>query len=372
MKRNFFLLLLAGAFAQNPLIGNVSAVYDLLERVIPGSSSHFVLSLSTSNCANLAAPCFLMEDQGGQVAIKGSSASELTAALGTYFREYCNMTIGWPRGGGSNIFTPSPWPALGSPISRRRIVPWSYIMNVCTHSYSLVWYDWAAWSAFIDWMALSGINMALAMTGQEEVQYKMFAQLGVSDNDIRSWFNGPAFLTWSRGQNEYGNDISGPLPRSWMQAQWSLQKQILARYRSLGITSQLPGFQGNVPAQLKSIFRDSNMTLQGDTAWMDSLDPLYGQIADLWMSTLLADFGTDHWYQLDGYFNGGTAPWLPHKSTTLRSSAPVGAEACTWTEVKNAYLASCSDNCADFGSVAEAQVMIIIRCGEGLEGADED
>jgi len=20
--------------------------------------------------------------------------------------------------------------------------------------------------------------------------------------------------------------------------------------------------------------------------------------------------GTDHWYQLDGYFNGGTAPWL--------------------------------------------------------------
>ena len=28
------------------------------------------------------------------------------------------------------------------------------------------------------------------------------------------------------------------------------------------------------------------------------------------MKELIADFGTDHWYQLDGYFNGGTAPWL--------------------------------------------------------------
>ncbi len=75
-------------------------------------------------------------------------------------------------------------------------------MNVCTHSYSLVWYTWDQWSAFIDWMALSGINLALAMTGQEEIQYKIFSQLGLSDMDIRTWFNGPAFLTWSRGQNE--------------------------------------------------------------------------------------------------------------------------------------------------------------------------
>ena len=47
-------------------------------------------------------------------------------------------------------------------------------------------------------------------------------------------FNGPALLTWSRGQNEYGNNIAGPLPRSWMRAQWDLQKLILQRYRELG------------------------------------------------------------------------------------------------------------------------------------------
>jgi hypothetical protein len=36
-------------------------------------------------------------------------------------------------------------------------------------SYSLVWYQWSDWERFIDWMALSGINLFLGMTGQEEV-----------------------------------------------------------------------------------------------------------------------------------------------------------------------------------------------------------
>ena len=80
--------------------------------------------------------------------------------------------------------------------------------------------------------------------GQEEVQYKVFAQLGLNDTTIRGWFNGPAFLAWSRGQNSFGTGIGGPLPRAHMQAQWRLQKRILARTRSLGMTGQLPAFQG--------------------------------------------------------------------------------------------------------------------------------
>jgi alpha-N-acetylglucosaminidase len=133
----------------------------------------------------------------GKVAIDGSTASELAYGVGLYFREICNMTIGWKWGGGSKVFIPSQWPTIGSKsITKKRLVPWSYMMNVCTHSYSLVWYSWSDWEEFIDWMALSGINLFLAMTGQEEVQYKVFQKFGVDDASIRSWFNGPAFLTW--------------------------------------------------------------------------------------------------------------------------------------------------------------------------------
>lgn len=135
-------------------------------------------------------------------------------------------------------------------------------------------YTWAQWSVYIDWTALSGVNLVLAMTGQEEVQHKVFQKFGLDDLTIRRWFNGPATLAWSRGQNEQGNDNAGPLPRSWMKAQWQLQRQIVARYRELGIVGQLPGFQGNVPAALKEVHHDSNITIAGDTGWMDSLDPV--------------------------------------------------------------------------------------------------
>jgi hypothetical protein len=263
-------------------------------------------------------------------------------------------------------------------------------------------------------MALSGINLFLAMTGQEEVQYQVFSKLGVADADIRSWFNGPAFLTWSRGQNEYGAGIAGPLPRSWMRAQHALQVQILGRARSLAISSQLPGFQGNVPIQLKAILSDANITQQGDTGWMYSVDPAFGRIADMWMQQLLGDFGRDgdqpgsnglQWYQLDGYFNGGTAPWLDARRRASRpaprgvgrrsaderaawraargahalaatrarggralpprapaggaAAAPVavaaGLPACAWSGREAGYLAGCAQNCKSFPTVAAAQ-----------------
>ena len=46
-----------------------------------------------------------------------------------------------------------------------------------------------------DFQALLGVNLNLAMTGQEEVQWKVFTQLGLSDAEIRGWFNGPAYGT---------------------------------------------------------------------------------------------------------------------------------------------------------------------------------
>jgi alpha-N-acetylglucosaminidase len=54
-----------------------------------------------------------------------------------------------------------------------------------------VWFDAKAWVAHIDWMALQGINVFYALTGQEEVQYKTFLKFGLKDVDIREFFNGP-------------------------------------------------------------------------------------------------------------------------------------------------------------------------------------
>ena len=95
----------AAATPQAPA-GNVSAVYDLLDRVLPaGSSEHFDLSLGAGCLSG-----FVLADSAasGKVQISGATASDLSAGVGYYLMEYANLTFGWPRGGGSNMVLPAP------------------------------------------------------------------------------------------------------------------------------------------------------------------------------------------------------------------------------------------------------------------------
>ena len=243
----------ASATFPHHLTGNVSAVAALLERVLPGSSAQFELSLVPA-CPGIPVgkACFTLADGSGDGAgrtvITGTSAAELTGGLGVYLREHCQMTFGWERGGASRVFTPTTWPRVGSPVSQARSVPYSHVTQVCTHSYTLVWHDWPQWESYIDWMALAGHNSIVAPTGQEEIQYRIFTeQFGLTDMEVRNWTNGPGFLTWSRGQNSHGNSIAGPLPRTFMRGQWVLAQQILSRYRELGIAGHQPAFAGYAP-----------------------------------------------------------------------------------------------------------------------------
>ena len=344
------------------LVGNASAVHALLERVLPGSSAHFDLSIDRAHgCPGVPSgkACFTLADGAGgkKTTITGTTASELTGGLGVYLREYCGMTIGWVRGGGSYLFTPTVWPAVGSPVSRARSVPYSHVTQVCTHSYTLVWHDWLEWETFIDWMALAGHNSIVAPTGQEEVQYRVLTEhFGVSDMAVRNWTNGPAWLTWSRGQNSHGNGVGGPLPRSFMRGQWSLQRQILARYRELGIAGHLPSFGGWAPWELavaqnatKAETIAQGKGAAADTAWIDGRDPLYTAVADRWMAEVTKDFGSDHVWQMDGFFADGSG-WGAASDADSSAAAqadeadvapsPAAVVPCEWSAIKkNTYLA---------------------------------
>jgi hypothetical protein len=153
--------------------GNVEAASDLLDRVLPGARGQFSLRIADDACASHApvragaaanTGCFVLSDApDGRVSIVATSASELTYGIGVYLRDKCGMTIGWPRGGASSVFIPTPWPKIGSaPLVGRRNVPWSYFMNVCTHSYSLVWYSWADWEQFIGELASRTLCLRLS------------------------------------------------------------------------------------------------------------------------------------------------------------------------------------------------------------------
>ena len=360
-------LLLGGAVVQGEvppfpphLTGNVSAVYALLERVLPGSAAHFELSLESKEPGGQQANRFVLSDTAdGRTRVVGTTASELTGGLGVYLREFCGMTVGWSRGGGSRVFIPNPWPSIGAvAVTRLRSVPYSHVTQVCTHSYTLVWHGWPEWEQFIDWMALAGHNSIVAPTGQEEVQYRVFTEhFGLTDMEVRNWTNGPAWLTWSRGQNSHGNGIGGPLPRSFMQGQWTLQRRILARYRELGIVGHLPAFGGYAPWALAVAQNATDRIARGkgaaeDTAWIDGRDPLYTAVADRWMARILADFGSDHVWQMDAFFANGSSWGAP--------ASPLVP--CAWSSpVENTYLAGyVHGRPLSFGSLAEAKAACIL------------
>ena len=71
-----------------------------------------------------------------------------------------------------------------------------YYQNVCTVSYSFVWWNWTRWEREIDWMAINGINLPLAFNGQEAIWQKVYLNMNLTQQDLDQHFGGPAFLAW--------------------------------------------------------------------------------------------------------------------------------------------------------------------------------
>ena len=185
-----------------------------------------------------------------------------------------------------------------------------------------------------------------------------------------------------QGQNSHGNSIAGPLPRSFMQGQWVLAKQILSRYRELGIAGHQPAFAGYAPWALAVRQNDTEKTPSNpypgtrgtkgaiDTAWLDGRDPLFTRVGDAWMKQILADFGTDHVWQMDGYFSGGTGWGDEEEDEGGGEDAAVAVEGydgdgesqrevatttCTWSAAHNdTYLKGCASPGAMDAEVSSA------------------
>ncbi|EMP40511.1 Alpha-N-acetylglucosaminidase [Chelonia mydas] len=195
-------------------------------------------------------------------------------------------------------------PAPPGSLSRFR-----YYQNVCAQSYSYVWWDWPRWEREIDWMALNGINLALAFTGQEAVWQRVYLSLGLNQSEIDEYFTGPAFLAWNRMGNLH--TWAGPLPLSWNLKQLYLQYRILERMRSLGMIPVLPAFAGHVPRGVLRVFPRINVTQlrswsKFDCTYscaylLDPGDPMFQVIGTLFLKELIREFGTDHIYSADTF-----------------------------------------------------------------------
>jgi alpha-N-acetylglucosaminidase len=187
-----------------------------------------------------------------------------------------------------------------------RLASWAksrYLMNYVTFGYVKPWWDWAQWERFIDWMALSGVNMPLAVTGQEGVWQAVCRKLGMSDAEIERFLPGPPYLPfcWMGCLDGHG----GPLPKNWTARHVELGQKIVARERELGMTPVLQGFTGHIPEALVKRFPDAKAErihwVEFDTYMLDPQSPLFQKIAALFIEEQTRLFGSDHLYDADSF-----------------------------------------------------------------------
>lgn len=291
---------------------NVRAAEALARRVAGPKSSRFVFRSAQADTADF----FTLESKGGKIIISGNNANSMAVGLNHYLKYYCKVEYGWLLN--DTFEMPSRLPVLRDKIKIYARVPERFFLNYCTFGYTMPWWRWQDWEHFIDWMALNGVNLPLAITGQESVWYQIWTEMGLSDEEVRNYFTGPSHLPWHRMQNI--DRWFAPLPQCWLDGQLELQKMITARERELNMRPVLPAFSGHVPRELARLYPDAPLTqLEAWSGYQDEyactfLDPmseLYTEIQKKFVRKITELYGTDHVYGID-IFNELMPPsWEP-------------------------------------------------------------
>lgn len=249
---------------------------------------------------------FTLEGRGGKVIIGGNNANSMAVGLNRYLNRYCKVTVSWYAD--VPVSLPKVLPDVNTHERVTARVPQRFFLNYCTWGYTMPFWDWQDWERLIDWMALNGVNLPLAITGQEAVWYNVWTSLGMSDEQVRGYFTGPAYLPWHRMANIDG--WCGPLPKEWLDGQTALQQRIVERERALNMRPVLPAFAGHVPGALRQLFPKADIKALGRwagfdeqyrTYFLNSEDPLYNRIQRLFLEEQTRLFGTDHIYGIDPF-----------------------------------------------------------------------
>ncbi len=311
-------LIIVKVYSKN---GQAREASHVISRVLPEYADRFVLKLISKDGDN---DVFEIEARRNRIIIRGSSGVAICSGFNYYLKNYCHANYHFRTGKNMSI------QELPRDFGRIRKVcpfPYRFIFNYCTFSYSMAFWDWEQWERMIDWMAMNGINMPLAPMGQEIIWQRVFKKYGLSEDELKDFFVGPAYNAYGRMGCIDG--FGGPLPQSWIDNENLLQKQILRRERQLGMTPVLQGFTGHVP----SAFIKNNPNLNySNLTWLDFpktylldwQEPLFAKIGSDFIAEMTKEYGTNHLYAVDQFIemipSNGDTSYLKNMSRKIFSA----------------------------------------------------
>ncbi len=314
---------------------NSIAAKSLLQRIAPDYANRITFEDLPAQTKDV----YELESKNDQLIIRGNNANSMCVGLNYFLKNYCNVSVSWYKD--DLLQLPKELVTVTKHRQEARVNK-RFFLNYCSFGYTMPWWTWKDWQWFIDWMALNGINMPLAITGQEAVWAKVWKKFGLTDEQIRNYFTGPAYLPWHRMANI--DHWDGPLPQSWLDNQLALQKKIVTRERELNMIPVLPAFAGHVPEILQSKYPKAKITSLGEwgdfdkkyqSYFLDPFDSLFNPIQKEFLQEQTKLFGTDHVYGTDP-FNEVTPPsWEP---AYLASAAKTIYHSMTLVDTKSEWL----------------------------------
>ena len=346
MKTRTIIFLLAATAALFSCKTSDERAAQALARRVMGDKASAVEFKQTESLTD----SYELEQHGSKVLIRGNNANSMAVGLNRYLQEYCLSNVSWYSY--NPVELPKEMPSVPEKVSGTAELPIRFFLNYCTFGYTMPWWKWEQWERFIDWMALNGVNMPLAITGQEAVWQKVWRKYGMTDEQIRAYFTGPAHLPWQRMCNI--DRWQGPLPQSWIDGQAQLQKQILHRERELGMTPVLPGFSGHVPAELADVVsRQVDTTRVGSwckfdkqyrCTFLNSSDSLFACIQKDFLTEQTKMYGTNHIYGVDLFNEVAPPSWDPDTLASISAGVFKSLEAvdpdAVWLQMAWLFISS--------------------------------
>ncbi len=277
---------------------NEEAIKSFISRILPEHAEHFIIKQIEAGSKDDLFELYSIDDK---VVLAGNTGISVASALNHYLKYYCNKEYSWTN---INPVVLEELPRVPEKVRKESPYSYRYYLNYVTFNYSSAWWDWERWEKELDWMALNGINMPLAVMGQDAVWQRVYRSLGFTDEQIAPFQSGPAYsaFNWMGCLDEW----QGPLPQSWIDSHEELQKKIVSRARSLGMTPILPAFTGHVPPTFKEVFPDAHLeqvkwTVFPEVNLLDPHDPLFVEIGEAFIKEQTRTYGTDHLYSVDTF-----------------------------------------------------------------------
>ena len=307
MKKYLLLLMMAAfaliAFAEK----NPAQVCALLDRIGGEGTSERIETRVKRSLSKDGKDVFEISTKRGKPYIQANSLSALTTGIGWYLNHYAHINLAW-----NNLTTDMSKVAFPLPQQTERrecSADYRYYLNYCTYSYSIAFWTRERWEQEIDWMALHGINIPLALVGTDVVWKNVLDEAGYTREEIDRFVAGPGFQAWWLMNNLEG--WGGPNPDWWYDRQERLCKFVLERMRDMGMEPVLPGYGSILPSNAREKLGveaiDQGWWCSGFRRPLFQLpsDEKYKEMARLYYKHLEKVMGKSKYYSMDPFHEGG-------------------------------------------------------------------